>query len=83
MADSVTTTPTPAVVTAGWKTTEFWATVAGALVTILNKAFNWNLPPDAIISIVGGIAAYVISRAVVKAAAPSSSTSSATTTTGG
>ena len=55
-----------AAVTPGWKTTEFWATVAASLVAILNQAFNWHIPPETITQIVGGIAAYVIGRSVVK-----------------
>lgn len=52
--------------TPGWKTSEFCITVAGALVAILNQAFGWNIPSDTITQIVGGIAAYVLGRSVVK-----------------
>jgi uncharacterized protein (DUF697 family) len=52
--------------TPGWKTTEFWATVAASLITILNQAFNWHIPPETITQIVAGIAAYVLGRSVVK-----------------
>lgn len=52
--------------TSGWKTTEFWATVTGSLIAILNQAFGWHIPPETITQIVGGIAAYVIGRSVVK-----------------
>lgn len=72
MADPVVTdTPAPV---SGWKTTEFWATVAGALIAILNQAFNWHIPSETITQIVSGIAAYVIGRSVVKAVAPSTTT---------
>lgn len=50
----------------GWKTSEFWVLVAGSLVAILNKAFDWNIPNETVISIIGGISAYIIGRSLVK-----------------
>jgi len=51
----------------GWKTSEFWVTVATCLVTILNKAFGWEIPSEAILPVIGVAATYVLSRTVVKA----------------
>jgi len=51
---------------AGWKTSEFWATVGAALVPILNQAFGWNLPVDVIAMVCANVAAYVLGRSVVK-----------------
>ena len=50
----------------GWKTSEFWASVAAALLPLCNEAFGWELPIEAMVSVVGAIAAYVLSRGVAK-----------------
>ena len=50
----------------GWKTSEFWATVAVSLVGLLNHAFGWGIPTESIALIAGNVAAYVIGRSVVK-----------------
>lgn len=70
MADEpivVSPTPDPK---PGWKTSEFWVTVAGSLVAILNSAFGWHIPADTILTVVAGIAAYVFSRGLAKKPAP-------------
>ena len=50
----------------GWKTTEFWALVAGSLVAILNQAFGWQLPKEAFVSIAVAVEGYALSRGVAK-----------------
>lgn len=50
----------------GWKTTEFWSTVATSLVVVLNQAFGWHIPVDTVLALVGGVAAYVLSRGLAK-----------------
>ena len=55
---------------AGWKTSEFWASVAAALLPLLNTAFGWALPVEALVGVAGTVAAYVISRGLAKKDAP-------------
>jgi membrane protein implicated in regulation of membrane protease activity len=50
----------------GWKTTEFWLTAATAAVGLLNSALGWNIPVETVATVVGGVAAYVLGRAVTK-----------------
>lgn len=50
----------------GWQTSEFWLTVATSLIAILNKAFDWNIPQDTILQVVGVVASYVFSRGIAK-----------------
>lgn len=50
----------------GWKTSEFWVTVAASTVAILNEAFGWNLPKEGILTVAGLVATYVLSRTAVK-----------------
>ncbi len=52
--------------TPGWKTSEFWAFTAVSLVAIANKAFEMNIPDQAVGMIAGCAAAYIISRGVAK-----------------
>ena len=52
--------------TAGIKSTEFWITMVGAVIPVLNKYLNLNLPTNEILSILGIILAYVGSRTVIK-----------------
>lgn len=47
----------------GIKTTEFWVALAGALLPILSKAFGWDLPNEAIATLV----AYIVGRSGLKA----------------
>lgn len=50
----------------GWKTTEFWLTVLGALLSVLAMAGSL-IPPTLTAQIVGGlIMVYTIARAIVK-----------------
>lgn len=63
-------TVAPVAVEPGWKTTEFWATVAGSLVAILNQAFGWHIPQETIITVISGIATYVLGRSIVKKQPP-------------
>ena len=53
----------------GWKSSEFWALAAGTAVTLLNEAFGWEIPKEAIVMIASTIAAYIIGRSAVKALA--------------
>lgn len=50
----------------GYKTSEFWAMVAASVITILNKAFDWNIPSDTLTQVVSVVAAYVLSRGFAK-----------------
>lgn len=61
------TPPAPTVVvTPGYLSTEFYLTIAGSLIAILNSAFGWHIPSDTILQVVGGIAAYVLGRSIAK-----------------
>ena len=53
---------------AGIKTSEFYLTIVGALVPLLNQLFGWNIPLEAVLSVTGSLAAYVLSRGVAKKA---------------
>lgn len=52
----------------GIKTTEFWLTAATAIVTVLNAAhfLPFVIPQETVLQVVGGIAAYVLSRGMAK-----------------
>lgn len=52
----------------GIKTTEFWLTFATAVVTVLNAAniLPFVIPQETVLQVVGGVAAYVLSRGVAK-----------------
>jgi len=47
----------------GYKTTEFWAAIAGAAIPIVNKIFGLDLPEEAIYTLI----AYIVGRSGVKA----------------
>lgn len=51
---------------AGWKTTEFWSMAAVSVVTLLNEAFGWNIPKEAIATVAAAVAGYAISRGLAK-----------------
>jgi len=50
----------------GYKTTEFWATAIAAVIPLLNQAFGWNMPTEAIVAVAGSVAAYALSRGTAK-----------------
>jgi hypothetical protein len=50
----------------GYKTTEFWLTIIGGAVVLLNGAFGWDLDAASITGMVGSVAAYVIGRSYLK-----------------
>lgn len=52
----------------GYKTTEFWTTAAVSIVTLLNQAMGWNIPPDAVATAAGLAASYAIGRGLAKKA---------------
>jgi len=55
--------------TKGYKTTEFWVTTITSLVVILNQSGilgTFVIPTEAVMSIAGIVASYVISRGVAK-----------------
>lgn len=54
----------------GWKTTEFWGAAVAALVPILNQAFGWELPTEALVSLAVVVAGYALSRGLAKRNAP-------------
>jgi hypothetical protein len=52
----------------GYRTTEFWLTAIGSIGTLLNQSgiLGTALPMDAILGVLGSIAAYAVSRGVAK-----------------
>ncbi len=52
----------------GYKTTEFWLTTLGSILTLLNQsgAIGTPLPLEPIMAILGSISAYALSRGVAK-----------------
>lgn len=52
----------------GWKTSEFWVTVAASMIPLLNSAMGWNIPIESLAAFAGTIASYVLSRGVAKKA---------------
>lgn len=56
----------------GWKSTEFWLTIAGTSLPLFNNIFGWHLDTTSILGMAGGIVGYILSRGYVKgSAAPS------------
>lgn len=55
----------------GWKTSEFWVTVAGTLLPLLNEsgALGFRIPVETVIQGIYAIMAYVGSRSLLKAVA--------------
>lgn len=50
----------------GYKTTEFWLTIVGGVVVLLNGALGWDLDAASITGMAGSIAAYVLGRSYLK-----------------
>lgn len=50
----------------GYKTSEFWLTIIGALVVLINATTGLDLDGESIIGIIGAIIAYVASRSYLK-----------------
>jgi hypothetical protein len=50
----------------GYKTTEFWLTLIGGAVVLLNGAFGWDLDAASITAMAGSVAAYVLGRSYLK-----------------
>ena len=50
----------------GIKTTEFWVTLAGSLVVLIEGFGGFDLPDATIIGVVAALAAYVLSRGHAK-----------------
>lgn len=50
----------------GYKTTEFWFTLAGAIIVLINAGTGLDLDSESILALAGTIAAYVASRSYVK-----------------
>lgn len=53
----------------GYKTTEFWVTVITSVATALNQSGvlgSFSLPTEALATIAGIVASYVLSRGVAK-----------------
>ena len=57
---------TPEPLKSGWKTSEFWVTIATSNLILFNEQLGLNLPVDAIVSIAGVVIAYVFGRSIVK-----------------
>lgn len=57
--------------TKGYKTSEFWLTAASSIFSLLNQSgvIGVPLPTDLIMTVIGGVAAYVLGRSGVKAVA--------------
>lgn len=50
----------------GYLTTEFWLTVSASLIAFANTTFGWHIPTDELLTIIGVIASYVLSRGLAK-----------------
>jgi hypothetical protein len=50
----------------GWKTSEFALSLFAASLPLINRAFNIDLPTETIVSAVGAVVAYTLSRGWVK-----------------
>lgn len=51
----------------GWKTTEFWIGLFGAVLVCLNDQFGWGFDTNTIVAAVTMIVSYIASRTVLKA----------------
>lgn len=56
-------------VKSGLRTTEFWLSLMGAVVPVMNTYFGLALPVEGVVSLGGIIVSYVLSRTLVKRAA--------------
>jgi len=58
----------------GKKTSEFWMTIVGTILALLSpivsQKWGFEMPKEVILSIVGAIAAYTVSRGVSKITIP-------------
>ena len=52
----------------GIKSSEFWLGLIALILTYLNKELGWNVPVEAIISVLGLVATYIIGRTIYKVA---------------
>lgn len=50
----------------GYKTSEFWLTLAASVIVLLNSAFGWDLDPESIIGLAVTVIGYVTGRAYLK-----------------
>lgn len=50
-----------------FKSRKFWLTIAGVAVTVCNEIFDMGLDREAVLTIVGSIAAYVLGQGIVDA----------------
>jgi hypothetical protein len=50
----------------GYKTTEFWFTIVGALIVLVNAGTGLDLDSESILALAGTVAAYVASRSYLK-----------------
>lgn len=50
----------------GYKTSEFWLTIIGAVIVIVNTTTGLDLDGESILGMLGAIAAYVASRSYLK-----------------
>lgn len=50
----------------GIQTSEFWVTAVTSIVTLLNSGLGWSLPTEAIATMAGVAAAYILSRGLKK-----------------
>lgn len=53
-------------VKAGIKTSEFWLSLVGAIIPVLNSSLGLAIPIEGILSVAGMVVAYVISRTAIK-----------------
>lgn len=58
-----------AAIKAGVKTSEFWLTLVGVVIPVLNQYLGLNIPTEAVMGILGVIGTYSVSRGVAKKSA--------------
>ena len=56
-------------VKAGLRTSEFWVSMLGAAIPLVNQYMGLALPAEAIVSVAGVLATYVFGRSFLKAKA--------------
>ena len=66
MTEAAVNPTTPEPPKAGWRTSEFWVTIATSNLILFNEQLGLHLPVDAIVSIAGVVIAYVFGRSIVK-----------------
>ena len=55
----------------GWKSSEFWLTLANVAIPVVNQSAGWNLDTTSILGVSGAVVAYIASRGYAKGKAAS------------